>query len=137
MVASGEKRKTGKCNTVWLINDKGLIYRICVSTNVEDGKEITQLVVPKKLRYHVMAVAHESTFGGNLGAKKTSEKILTQCYWPALQDDVLRCCRSCDICQRTFPKGKVIKAHLTEMPRIEEPFRRVAVDIVGPIFPNG
>ena len=33
---------------------------------------------------------------------------------------ILRVCQSCDICQRTIPKGKLIKAPLDKMPRIED-----------------
>ena len=50
-------------------------------------------------------------------------------------DDVKRYCRSCDICQRTVAKGQVVKVPLGQMPVIDTPFDRVAVDLVGPIFP--
>lgn len=44
-------------------------------------------------------------------------------------------CRSCDICQRTIPKGRTAKVPLGQMPIIEVPFKRVAVDLVGTIQP--
>ena len=46
-----------------------------------------------------------------------------------------RFCRSCDICQRTIAKGRVPSVPLGKMPIIDTPFDRVAVDLVGPIFP--
>ena len=49
--------------------------------------------------------------------------------------DIRRYCQSCDICQRTIPKGRVTRVPLGEMPIIDTPFERVAVDIVGPIKP--
>ncbi len=49
--------------------------------------------------------------------------------------DITRFCRSCDICQRTVPRGRVSKVKLGRMPLMDTPFKRVAVDIVGPIFP--
>ncbi|PIK41188.1 hypothetical protein BSL78_21960 [Apostichopus japonicus] len=52
-----------------------------------------------------------------------------------MQADVTRYCQSCDVCQRTLPKGRVTKVPLGSMPLIEEPFQRVAVDLVGPIKP--
>ncbi|PIK37646.1 hypothetical protein BSL78_25517 [Apostichopus japonicus] len=55
--------------------------------------------------------------------------------WPGMQADVTRYCQSCDVCQRTLPKGRVTKVPLGSMPLIEEPFQRVAVDLVGPIKP--
>ena len=36
---------------------------------------------------------------------------------------------------RTIPKGRITKVLLGEMPVIDVPFRRVAVDIIGPIKP--
>ena len=46
-----------------------------------------------------------------------------------------RFCRSCDICQRTISKGRIPKVPLQKMPLIDQPFKRVAVDLVGPISP--
>ena len=69
------------------------------------------------------------------GAKKTTDKILTNFFWPGITSDVTRYCQSCDVCQRTLPKGKVTKVPLGIMPLIEIPFQRIAVDIVGPIQP--
>ena len=44
-----------------------------------------------------------------------------------------RYCQSCDICQRTIPKGRAAKVPLGSMPVINTPFSRVAVDLVGPL----
>ena len=85
-----------------------------------------QLVVPKELRRQVMSVNHESAFSEHLGAKKTEVKILLSFFWPGLRQDVIRLSRSCDVCQRTVKRG---------MPLIDTPFKRVAVDTVGPIAP--
>ena len=46
-----------------------------------------------------------------------------------------RFCMSFDICQRTINKGRVPSVPLGKMPIIDTPFDRVAVDLVGPIFP--
>ncbi|XP_060064463.1 uncharacterized protein K02A2.6-like [Ylistrum balloti] len=56
-------------------------------------------------------------------------------YWPGVNADVTRYCRSCDACQRTFPKGHVAKVPLGTMPLIDVPFQRVAIDIVGTLQP--
>ena len=42
-------------------------------------------------------------------------------------------CRSCDVCQRTVKRDSVKKVPQGSMPLIDTPFKRVAVDIVGPI----
>ena len=78
---------------------------------------------------------HESAFSGHLGAKKTKVRILPNFFWPGLCQDVIRFCHSCDVCQRTVKKGNVKKVPLGSMPLIDTPFKRVAVEIIGPIAP--
>ncbi|XP_033101459.1 uncharacterized protein LOC117104684 [Anneissia japonica] len=114
---------------------KALLYRKFCSPTIEHGDCFTQLVVPKICRQHVMRQAHENLLGGHQGAKKTTDKVLSKFWWPGVTADITRYCRSCDICQRTVQKGRVTKVPLGRMPLIEAPFERIAVDIVGPIFP--
>ena len=52
-----------------------------------------------------------------------------------MSSDVTRFCHSCDVCQRTISKGRVPKVPLGKMPVIDTPFKRVAIDLVGEIFP--
>jgi len=47
---------------------------------------------------------------------------------------VTRFCRSCEICQKTVAKGRVLNVPLGKMPLIDTLFDKVAVDLVGPIF---
>ena len=82
-----------------------------------------------------MSVNHQSAFRGHLGAKKTEVRILPNFFWPGLSQDIIRFCRSCDVCQRTVKRGSVKKVSLGSMPLIDTQFKRVAVDIVGPIAP--
>ena len=111
----------------------GLLYS--KHQEAKTGRSFNQLVVPKELRRQVMSVNHESAFSGHLGAKKTEVRILPNFFWPGLHQDVIRFCRSCDVCQRTVKRGNVRKVPLGSMPLIDTPFKRVAVDIVGPIAP--
>ena len=80
-----------------------------------------------------MSVNHESAFSGHLGAKKSEVRILLNFFWPGLRQDVISFCRSCGVCQRTIKKGNVKKVPLRSMPLIDTLFKRVAVDIIGPI----
>ena len=82
-----------------------------------------------------MVVAHDSILGGHMGVKRTMEKIMSKFYWPGLNGDVTQFCRSCDVCQKTIQKGRVVKAPLEKMPLVDAPFKCVAVDLVGPISP--
>jgi len=113
----------------------GLIYRKFVDTSLETEQVYVQLVVPQPLRETVIKLAHESIMSGHMGIRRTLDRVLTSFYWPGITSDVKRFCQSCDICQRTVPKGKVNKVPLQKMPLIDEPFKRVAVDLVGPLYP--
>ena len=109
----------------------GLLYRKHQETKT--GRSSNQLVVPKGLRKQVMYVNHKSAFSGHLGVRKTEVRILPNFFWPGLHQDIIRFCRSCDVCQRTVKKGNVKEVPLGSMPLIDMPFKRVAVDVVGPM----
>ena len=129
---SGKNGKTIKYETT-----RDILYRVVESPGVElGGMTVTkQVVVPEPLRERVMKIAHESLLAGHVGARKTTERILSSFHLPGLGADVRRFCRSCDVCQRTVNKGSVGKAPLGRMPLIDRPFHRVAVDLIGPIHP--
>ena len=57
-------------------------------------------------------------------------------FWPGVCGDVARFCKYCYISQRTIRKGRVTKVPLGKLSMIDTPFKRVAVDIVGPIEPR-
>ena len=104
----------------------------CGGKKEEERSTITQLAVRKELREKLLRLAHDCILSG---IKKTYESIIANFYWPGVHRDVVRYCRSCDTCQRTVAKGRVPKVPLGKLPLIEMPFKRVAVDVVGPTAP--
>ena len=137
LVSTGEIKHGKKGSTSkFILHSDGILYREFQSPVVEYGECIQQVVVPKQYRDQVMKLAHESILGGHQGPKKTADKVLAHFFWPGVQSDVTRFCHSCDVCQRTIPKGRVCKVPLGTMPLIDVPFQRIAVDIVGPMFPR-
>jgi len=128
---SGNAQKCSKTGSVRFFWKNNILHRSYQTTD----EEFKQVVVPTKLRTGLMALAHESILGGHMAAKKTLNRVWLQFYWPGITSDIRRYCASCDVCQRMTPKGKTPKAPLEKMPLIDEPFKRVAVDIVGPIIP--
>ena len=90
------------------------------------------MVVPRKFRAEVLALAHCSPLAAHLGQKKTRSKILTEFFWPGLNLEVGQFCQSCEDCQRGGKKNRQ-RAPLMPLPTVEEPFRRLAMDIVGPL----
>ena len=130
-----KKKRSGR-SIYWYEEQNGILYRKFKSPMVNYGKEMKQLVLPSQLRKYVMSIAHESILAGHMGIRKTLNRILGYFYWPGINGDVQRYCKSCDICQRTIQKGKVTKVPLGDMPIMDVPFQRVGVDLVGPIFPT-
>ena len=133
--ASGKRKFTGEQNVSWFVVENDLLFRYFQSPKVSNNKIIKQLVVPLPYRTMVMKLAHDCILSGHFGIRKTSDRVLSNFYWPGVQGDINRYCRSCDVCQRTLPKGKVTPVPLESMPLIDTPFERVAVDLVGPIYP--
>ncbi|GFR64260.1 Gypsy retrotransposon integrase-like protein 1 [Elysia marginata] len=82
-----------------------------------------------------MSVAHDSLTGAHLGIRITKDKVLSNFYWPGVDGNVTRYCRLCDVCQRTVKKGIVPRVPLEKVPLVDTPFKRVTMDIVGPINP--
>ncbi|XP_070174493.1 uncharacterized protein [Littorina saxatilis] len=101
----------------------------------KDGNIVDQIVVPVLLRKEVLGIAHDGLLAGHGGIQTTIARIHSNFFWKGLYKDVREYCHSCDICQRSVAKGRVPNVPLDFMPRITEPFKRVAIDLVGPLSP--
>ena len=102
----------------------------------QGDSEIHQVVVPEGLRGTVLHIAHDALLAGHCGVKRTLQRVLKSFYWPGVANTVTQYCRSCDLCQKTVPKGRIPCAPLHKMPLICTPYERVAIDLVGPFQPS-
>ena len=110
-----------------------LLYRRWTPPNRDDGElDVEQLVLPQSCRRKVMELAHEIPLAGHMGKEKTRQRILQRLYWPTLHKDVEEYCKCCLQCQKSSNKG-VQRAPLIPLPIMGEPFKRIAMDIVGPL----
>ena len=131
---TGEVKILKDGSSIHYTSKDGLLYRVFKKAgNIEH--KYNQLVVPTKLRTEVLKIAHDGIMSGHLGIRKTTDRILNEFFWPCIKKDVQKYCKTCDICQKTKPKGKVSQLPLGTMPIIDTPFSRIAIDIVGPIHP--
>ncbi|KAM7309516.1 uncharacterized protein ISCGN_006523 [Ixodes scapularis] len=119
-------------STVEFKRENHLLYRYYTD---KTGRRTRQLVVPEIHRKKVLKLAHDGIMAGHLGSEKTKDRIKEEFFWPGLTADVKRFVASCDICQRTVPKGRVPCVPLGKAPVIGTPFSKVTIDIVGPIHP--
>ena len=112
---------------------EGLLYRRYAPPGANDDTDsIEQLVLPTTCRPTILKLAHNIPMAGHLGKKKTADRILQRFYWPGVFRDVEDHCRTCEECQKTTCR-RPAKAPLVPLPVMEEPFRRIAMDIVGPL----
>ncbi|KAJ8027088.1 hypothetical protein HOLleu_32126 [Holothuria leucospilota] len=135
LAETGVVKEYTKGSKTRFITVKGLLYREYIKSLASTSDQINQMVLPTQFREKVLEIGHEGIMAGHLGVKKTLDRIQTNFYWPGIEGDVRRFCASCDVCQRTFPKGRVTRVALGSMPLIDTPFKRVAVDLVGPLQP--
>jgi len=111
-------------------SNKGIIYEI----TIEEGKETEhKIVLPTKLHEKIMNLGHDIPMAGHLGYKKTLSRIKQHFVWPGMTKDVREYCSTCDICQKTSPKGKEAPVPLGKIPLVDTLFQRIAFDIIGPL----
>ncbi len=101
--------------------------------DITDGCFIKQIVVPVQLRAKVLHMAHDRSFAGHLGVKKTLDRLLQNFFWPKVFAEVKEYCKTCSTCQLIGKSTEKHKAPLVLPPIIGVPFRRVSIDIVGPL----
>ena len=107
----------------------GTLYRKFEGVN--GGSSFWQVVMPQKLRYEFIRLAHEGMTGGHLGRKRTAEQVQRRAYWPGWTSDVRAFMRGCSKCTQ-YHRGKPPKlAAMTPIPA-GEPWETVSVDITGP-----
>lgn len=129
----GKKFYSKSGEVFWKIED-GLLYRVFTEPT-QLQRTFVQLAVPFSRRISTLKLAHDTLFGGHLGTRKTGERLKAQFYWPGIDRSVRLYLRSCEKCQKFEPKGRTPRATLGSMPLIDQPFRRIAVDLVGPLKP--
>lgn len=105
----------------------------CTRNDVE-WSTVSQVVIPQKYRQSILKLAHDSSFAGHLGVRKTLDMIWRNFFWPGIRRDVSKYCKTCLTCQMVGKPNQPVKvAPLIPIPVFEEPFCRVMVDIVGPL----
>ena len=82
----------------------------------------------------MLVIAHSIPLSGHLGTDKTRNRLLAHYYfWPNIYGDVQRFCATCPECQKTRRKLKHEKVALKPIPAVGVPFKKIRIDIVGPL----
>ncbi|KAM7298704.1 uncharacterized protein ISCGN_019278 [Ixodes scapularis] len=106
---------------------------LCRKYRDRKGRDFDQLVIPLRFREDLLRLAHGNCWSGHLGIRKTKARLMQEYYWPGCWKDVEEFVRSCDVCQRVGKSSDKHKAPMRLVPIITEPFRRLVIDIVGPL----
>lgn len=73
--------------------EDGLLYRIIHNAS---GKEVYQLLLPKKFRLPVIRALHDDM--GHLGVERTVDLVRDRFYWPKMTQTVERYIGNCRRC---------------------------------------
>lgn len=88
-----------------------------------DWNTVYQVVIPSVYWPHVLLLAHDHVLSGHLGITKTYYRIRKKKFWPGLEWNVARYCRTCQTCQCSGKPNQVIpNTPLTPIPIVHEQF---------------
>lgn len=94
---------------------------------------IHQVVLPKERRINVIKLAHEEPFGRHLGEEKMRKRINLSFVWPKMRREIDKFCKSREWCQLKTRSMVMDRVSITPIPREDTAFRRMTMDMVGPI----
>lgn len=82
-----------------------------------------------KYRQEALRLAHIAPLAGHFGASKTVLRLSARFFWPGMTKEAKEMCKCCPICQ----KRKSARAPLVALPIIRRPFKKIAMDMIGPL----
>ena len=87
-------------------------------------------MIPEILRDQVIHLAHE----GHQGIVRTKQRLRTKVWWPRMDFDVEKVCKSCHGCQLVAQPSPPEPMKRTKLPT--QPWQHTAADLLGPM-PGG
>lgn len=90
----------------------------------------TRIIIPNKLRERTLELAYE----GHSGIVNMKKILRTKVWWPGIDKDVEKFCKSCHGCQLVSQSAKPEPMCRTKMP--DGPWQYLAADLLGPL-PTG
>jgi len=115
----------------YFLDQELLLHRKIVKDLPESIRFMDRIVVPEAYRNEILRVAHTIPLAGHMGVKKTTDRITMHFFWPGVTFDIKKYCATCPQCQLVARKLKSNRAPLKPTEIITEPFKKVAIDLVG------
>ena len=107
------------------------MHRRFIEAEHDGSRYVDRIVFPEAYRNEVLWVAHTIPLSGHMGFAKTLDRVSTRFSWPGLSSDVRKFCATCPQCQLVARKLKSHRVPLRPMQVVTEPFKKIAIDIVG------
>ncbi|XP_077954043.1 uncharacterized protein LOC144391290 [Gasterosteus aculeatus] len=112
-----DKPVTKESNVAYGLENGLLVRKWTARPSVGVSECVYQVVLPTLFRQQVLSLAHDYTWAGHLGIRKTYDRVLRHFFWPGLKKDVIRYCNACKICQLAGkPNQGVPRAPLFPIP---------------------
>ena len=89
-----------------------------------------RIVIPRKLRARVIELGHE----GHQGMVKTKQRLRTKVWWPGIDKEAEKFCKTCHGCQVVSRPNNPEPLQMTELPK--GPWQDIVIDFMGPL-PSG
>ena len=111
-----------------------LIDDVLYRRNIQGGRTIFQLVVPKRHRNEILSNYHDGGLGGHQGVARTFERVRTRYYWTNYHNDVKNYVKTCPVCQRSDKSNgsKVQSIPVLPFP-VSDVFETMGIDVIGPL----
>lgn len=90
----------------------------------------TRIVIPRKLRPHILMLAHE----GHLGVVSMKQRLRAKVWWPGITKEAEKFCKTCHGCQLVGQPTQPEPVKSTPLP--SGPWQELALDFLGPL-PSG
>ena len=87
-----------------------------------------RIIIPEKLRLKVVAFAHE----GQFGRVETKQRLRSKVWWPKMEWDAERHCRTCHGCQLVSRQNPPEPIRSSEMPQGR--WQSLAMDFIGSLL---
>ncbi|XP_069162585.1 uncharacterized protein [Procambarus clarkii] len=138
LVREAEGDLAGSESPTHFFVEKGVLMRQWRPVREEAGDDMLrvrrQVGVPVQHRGTVLKLAHSVDPAGHLGVNKTLSRLREYFYWPGMDADVRRICKTCFPCQRAGKNVPAIpKAPLVPVPAFGQAFERLIIEVVGPL----
>lgn len=99
---------------------------------LEMRAKLPQLLVPQRFQRGLLHLAHTVPWTGHLRREKILLRVAQWFFWSDIHQEVWDYCASCPECQKSSLKG-IPRAHLVSLLVIGTLFKRIGLDLVGPL----